>query len=564
MTASERLVVVVDPGPFAGSVRDLLPAARVLQVGTSDEAGEIAAGARVDLVLLGPSMSPDVAARAVGVIRAADPSAVVVLAARIMTNRILLAAMRAGVSDVVEMPLTATRLAELVDARRAGDEAVSPADPEGDAGEDDDVVTVTMAYEASSESATPATFLAVELAGEPHDGSDAGADEPEPHVWAEPIVSGQGNGDLPIPVMETLGAPPASAPVFPATFDSGAAEPGPEPGEEATAGTDEESPVAPAPAPPTYVPPGHDPSDSEPAPALPGPQVNARPLPWGPIEPAGPPPEVDSPVDLEHVGLLVPDDAGSDPEPTFGMVVAVTSGKGGAGKTVTASNVALALALDREARIALVDGDLQFGDVALLLRLDPAHTIADAASRLDELTDAALDEMLVSHESGVRVLAAPPVPTSAEAVPAKRIVAVLERLRRRYDVVVVDTATVFDDDLITVLEAADEVLMVVDLDPPSVRNAGMALDALRASSFPMDRLRLVVNRLNATAGLDPVPWAQSLGVPVAGSIPFDRLVAESVSAGTPVVALKARSRVAKAFRRLARTLATPAPDQGGS
>jgi len=270
------------------------------------------------------------------------------------------------------------------------------------------------------------------------------------------------------------------------------------------------------------------------------------------------PPARRPPVDLERVGLLPADGRRRERLPGSGRVVAVMAGKGGSGKTITATNLALALNMQRgEDTVVVVDSDLQFGDVALLLQLEPTRTLADAVARIDELTDARLDGMLLRHESGLRVLAAPLHPVPEEAIPAKAVVEVIERLRGMYEVVVVDTPPIFDDHLITVLEAADDVLVVVDMDLPSVKNAKIALDALRSGRFPMERLRLVVNRANAKARLDLVELERSLGLRVAGSIPSDRLVPQSVNEGIPVVALSPRSRVARAFHALAGLVGPP-------
>jgi pilus assembly protein CpaE len=240
-----------------------------------------------------------------------------------------------------------------------------------------------------------------------------------------------------------------------------------------------------------------------------------------------------------------------------GRVVAVMAGKGGSGKTVTATNLAMALTLQRGGdRVVIVDTDLQFGDVALLLQLDPSRTILDVVRRIDDLSDDRLESMLLRHESGLRVLPAPVLPTTEDEVPAKLIAAIIERLRPLYEVVVVDTPPIFDDHLITVLEQADDVLVVVDMDLPSVKNAKIALDALRGAGFPMSRLQLVVNRVNAKARLDLVELERSLGLRVAGSIPSDRLVPQSVNEGIPVVALSPRSRVARAFHVLAGLIRT--------
>ena len=239
-------------------------------------------------------------------------------------------------------------------------------------------------------------------------------------------------------------------------------------------------------------------------------------------------------------------------QPGSGRVVAVMAGKGGSGKTVTATNLAMALTLQRgDDRVVIVDTDLQFGDVALLLQIDPSRTLLDVARRIDDLSDVKLESMLLRHESGLLVLAGPVLPASQDEIPAKVIVAIIERLRALHEVVVIDTPPIFDDHLITVLEEADDVLVVVDMDLPSVKNAKIALDALRGSGFPMSRLQLVVNRVNAKARLDLGELERSLGLRVAASIPSDRLVPQSVNEGIPVIALSPRSRVARSFHVLA-------------
>jgi pilus assembly protein CpaE len=234
-------------------------------------------------------------------------------------------------------------------------------------------------------------------------------------------------------------------------------------------------------------------------------------------------------------------------------VILVMAGKGGSGKSVVATNLAMALtfAVGGDA-VAIVDADLQFGDVALLLQMDPVRSLAEVARQVDDLSEARLDALLLRHESGLRVLPAPLQPVAADSVPPKAVVQVVDKLRRLYRYVVVDTGAVLDDVLLTLLDQADDVVVVVDMDLPSVKNAKVALDILRAGGYPMERMRLVVNRINSKARLDLVELERSLGLRTAAAIPSDRLVPQSVNEGVPVVALSPRSRVARAFTGLAR------------
>jgi pilus assembly protein CpaE len=236
-------------------------------------------------------------------------------------------------------------------------------------------------------------------------------------------------------------------------------------------------------------------------------------------------------------------------------VIAVMAGKGGSGKSVVATNLAIAMGMRNDPeRVAIVDADLQFGDVALMLQLDPIRTIDDVVGQLDSMSDSRLDAALLRHESGLRVLAAPLLPVRGGEIPGKSVVEVIDRLRRLYDTIIVDTGPVFDDNLVTILEHADSVVTVVDMDLPSVKNAKVALDSLRSSGFPMERITMVVNRVNSKARLDLVELERSLGLRVGGSVPSDRLVPQSVNEGIPLLALSPRSKVARSFMALAERL----------
>jgi pilus assembly protein CpaE len=266
-----------------------------------------------------------------------------------------------------------------------------------------------------------------------------------------------------------------------------------------------------------------------------------------PPPPPVPPPEPKARITPSTVEFQPP-----PRRPGDGTIIAVMAGKGGSGKTVVAANLAVALGIRNDPeRVAIVDADLQFGDVALLLQIDPVRTIDDLVGQMDSMSDERLDAALLRHESGLRVLPAPVLPVRDGDIGAKDVIEIVHRLRSMYDVVVVDTGPVFDDDLISILEFADHVVTVVDMDLPSVKNAKVALDRMRQIGFDMDSIRLVVNRANSKARLDLGELERSLGLRVGGSVPSDRLVPQSVNEGIPVIALSPRSKVARSFHALA-------------
>lgn len=248
------------------------------------------------------------------------------------------------------------------------------------------------------------------------------------------------------------------------------------------------------------------------------------------------------------------------PEQSVGKVIAVMSAKGGSGKSVVATNLAMLLTRDHKPEgTVLVDGDLQFGDVDLMLQLKkPARTIVDAAKDLDRLDVSLMESMLTKHPSGLRVLAAPWEPAFADEISTQSLTEIVSLLRSMFDFVIVDTASLLDELLLSLLERADQVLMVVDMDYPSIRNARKALDTLRLLKFPIGKVEIVVNRSNATNKTGSKEIEQTLGLPVAAEIPSDRRVPMSVDQGRPIVDSEPRSAVAKGFESVAALVASSA------
>lgn len=243
-----------------------------------------------------------------------------------------------------------------------------------------------------------------------------------------------------------------------------------------------------------------------------------------------------------------------------GQVIVVMSAKGGSGKTVVATNLALLLTRFEDKRVALVDADLQFGDVCLVLQLEPRFTLVNAAHEMHHLDPQLLDSLLTDHPSGLRVMAAPLEPAFADDISTESLMTVVELLRENYDYVVVDTASMLDELLLSLLERADVILQVVDMDLPSVKNAKLALETLRLLKFPTSKVKLVLNRSNAKARLDDKEIEGALKMSISAAIPSDGAVAASMNEGRPVVESAPKSRVAKGFESVAELIAGPVPE----
>jgi pilus assembly protein CpaE len=254
-----------------------------------------------------------------------------------------------------------------------------------------------------------------------------------------------------------------------------------------------------------------------------------------------------------------PGDAASEGE--LGRVVMVFSTKGGSGKSVIASNLAVLLAQRSDKPVVLVDADLQFGDVAVMLKLTPQHTIVDAVSSLDRMDATMLRELLATHgPEGLLVLPAPLEPAFADQIGASEMVRIVETLRTFAGHVVIDTPAYFNDVVLGLIEVSDDVLLVAGMDIPNIKNVKIGLQTLRLLNTPMEKLRLILNRANSKVRLDSSEVERTLGVKADALIPSDIVVPQSVNRGEPVVYSAPRSSVTKAFEALADDF-IPAPSK---
>jgi pilus assembly protein CpaE len=252
---------------------------------------------------------------------------------------------------------------------------------------------------------------------------------------------------------------------------------------------------------------------------------------------------------------------GSTPAPpttavqTPGRVVSVFCTKGGTGKSVVAINLAVALAKRTIQPVVLVDADLQFGDVALMLQLQPTHTIAEAVQAGDRLDGSLLENLLLRHPpSGLLVLAAPTEPSSADQIGRADLARILNILRERCAYVVVDTSANFAEVTLAAIESSDDILVMAGLDVMSLKSARIGLQTMRMLGIPFSRVKFVLNRANTRVGLTEADAERALQLKIDAALPSDILVAESVNRGVPVVTSAPRSKFAKAIDGLADSL----------
>ena len=262
-----------------------------------------------------------------------------------------------------------------------------------------------------------------------------------------------------------------------------------------------------------------------------------------------------------------PTGGGGDPlfedDGELGQVITVFSTKGGAGKSVIATNLGVTLAERSEKPVCLIDADLQFGDIAVMLKLSPQHTIVDAVSSLDRLDASLMQNLLVTHESsGLLILPAPLEPAFADQIGATEMIQIIEVLRRFCSHVIVDTPAYFNDVVLGMIEVSDEVLLVAGMDIPNIKNVKIGLQTLRLLNTPMEKLRLILNRANSKVKLDVTEVERTLQVSADVLIPSDIVVPQAVNRGVPVVQSAPRSGVAKAIEQLADLFAPQTASSG--
>ena len=239
-----------------------------------------------------------------------------------------------------------------------------------------------------------------------------------------------------------------------------------------------------------------------------------------------------------------------------GRLVTVFSPKGGTGKTVLSTNLAASLAKHWGKRALLLDLDLQFGDAAIMLGLEPEKTIYDLVTAPGELDSEKLAGYTTRHACGLDILPAPLRPEDAELVTEAKLARLLEVARESYDVIVVDTSPFFHGPMLATLDRTDELLLLTSLDVPTIKNVRLSLQTLELLSFPQDRIKVVLNRANSKVGMQRKEVESALEMGVRHEVPSDRAVPLAVNRGNPAVLADGKCEFSRAVRELAKSLVT--------
>jgi pilus assembly protein CpaE len=239
----------------------------------------------------------------------------------------------------------------------------------------------------------------------------------------------------------------------------------------------------------------------------------------------------------------------------LGKIVAMFSPKGGVGCSTLAINLAIALHRIEEKPVALVDGSLQFGDVAVLLNLQANRSLADLAPHVDELDNDLLNHVALAHESGIRALLAPPRPEMADLIAPGVLNTILDELRNLYAYIVVDTPNTLSDVTLTVLDTADRVVLITTPDIPSIKNAKLFFEVTEALEYPLAKTTLILNKADRSANIRAEDIQASIKHPVAAQVPLDeRTATAAANQGVPFMLSAQSTPLAQAMMGLGRHL----------
>ena len=267
-------------------------------------------------------------------------------------------------------------------------------------------------------------------------------------------------------------------------------------------------------------------------------------------------------VRQSQLQVVTPGDEADYAQPGGHRVVAVFSPKGGSGRTTIATNLAVALHKETGAKVCLVDANLQFGDVGVLLNLNPKNRSIIDAVDAGEPDSEIIESVLVHHSTGIRVLLGPPAPEAADLVTAVNLRKILEELKAHHDYVVVDLPSGLTDHSLGVMDFADDILVIAALEITTIKNVRLFLEVADQLEYDRAKIRLVINRSDTAQGIRIGDVEASIRRPIDGSIVSDgRLAVLAVNRGVPFVVSHPEAALSRDVAKLARTVAgeTPVP-----
>ncbi len=245
----------------------------------------------------------------------------------------------------------------------------------------------------------------------------------------------------------------------------------------------------------------------------------------------------------------------ADADKRNGRIVTLFAPKGGVGRTTLAVNLAVAMAGEQRQTVTLVDGSFQFGDVGILLNLNPKNkSIIDVVAEGAAADDDMVDTSLINHSTGIKVLLAPPSPEMAELITVDHIRRMMQRLKDTNDFVIVDLWPHFNDVSLALLDMSDVILTILTLEITNIKNIRLFLEVAEQLGYA-DRLRLVLNRADSAFGIRVADVENSVGRKIDHQVVSDgRTVVYALNRGVPFVWSNSQAPVSEDILKIGRAL----------
>lgn len=246
-----------------------------------------------------------------------------------------------------------------------------------------------------------------------------------------------------------------------------------------------------------------------------------------------------------------------------GKIVTIVSPKGGVGRTSVAANLAVALKLSSGKKVALMDASLYFGDVGVMLNLLSSKTICDLVDHIEDLDADLLNDIMITHSSGVKVLLAPPQPEMAELVTAEHVRRILMELAASFDYVIVDTWPSFAEVVLTAMDLADDILLVMTLEMTAIKDVKLYLEVVDKLNYPPEKVKLVLNRAGSVGGIKVEAVEETLRHKIAVGLSNDGpAMMMAVNQGVPLIISAREHPFCRDIYRLARFITSTTADEG--
>jgi pilus assembly protein CpaE len=239
----------------------------------------------------------------------------------------------------------------------------------------------------------------------------------------------------------------------------------------------------------------------------------------------------------------------NEPPQARSKIISVFGTKGGVGKSIICTNLAVACAQKYKNKVGIVDLDIQFGDISILMNVNPRRTISEFMQEGDEAGKDLLEDYIYER-NGVNILAAPNKPELAELVTADGVKNILDLCREINYYTFIDTPSYIDDITLNALEMSDMVLLIIALDLPTIKNVKKGIDVLRSLQF-LSKTRLILNRSSGVAGIEARDVEKILDMKIRAEVPSDgKLVLSSVNRGIPFIKMNPKAPVSKGIMKV--------------